>query len=300
MKQNFKLLIAVFLTIILMPLKVDALEQAVISVDKTELEAGDFVNVVVDLDYNKDLYAFTASLSFDENVFEVLDTKNFEAQDEWSDIVYNKENNKFALINKSGENKEHLMMIKLFVKDNPVAGETRITLNNLVGSNGSRDIYFTDVNKTLNIKGDKNVRPSYVKKEEIKQKDYATKTFKPFIIIGFVLFVVFIGIMILINTQFLKNVLFTKKDYKKPLTMVFGGLAAFTLIMIIILAVMHGNRGDVNDDGNSNYEDARDINEYLIDITKESDDNKDEVIINKGPTYNTTSYSKSTNKHKKI
>ena len=94
MKQNFKLLIAVFLTIILMPLKVDALEQAVISVDKTELEAGDFVNVVVDLDYNKDLYAFTASLSFDENVFEVLDTKNFESQDEWSDIVYNKENNK--------------------------------------------------------------------------------------------------------------------------------------------------------------------------------------------------------------
>ena len=81
----------------------------------------------------------------------MLETHNFEEQDNWSDIVYNEENNEFALLNKSGQTKEHLLMAKLFVKEKPKAGDTEISLVNPIGSDGKKDIEFHDVSRTLTI-----------------------------------------------------------------------------------------------------------------------------------------------------
>ena len=144
---KFRYLIILFLIAMLFPFNVSAKEDITLRVNRTKLNPGDSVSVIVDLDYNNSLYALKAGLSF----FEVLETHNFEEQDNWSDIVYNEENNEFALLNKSGQTKEHLLMAKLFVKEKPKAGDTEISLVNPIGSDGKKDIEFHDVSRTLTI-----------------------------------------------------------------------------------------------------------------------------------------------------
>ena len=75
----------------------------VLNVDKKDLEAGDVVTVSAQLSSDTKLYALTATLSYDTNVFEEMDDTNFASDDENIDILYNNQNHKFGIINKAGE-----------------------------------------------------------------------------------------------------------------------------------------------------------------------------------------------------
>ncbi len=272
MNKNGKYFLIVILSLFLIPFSVVAKEKATLNVDKVNLKEKESVTVMVDLDYDDSLYAFTAGLKYDENVFEVLEMDNFQEKDEWSDISYNEENNKFALLNKKGQNSEHLLMIKLFVKDNPTSGKTTITLDNPVASNGNSDIEFNNASKTLTIEnstGEKN--NSYSKKQTISEKNNKVKTNRPFIIGSAILIFLLIFSLALINTTFLSNALFIKNN-KKKITIIFSVLIAILLAIIITLNFMNNNKGDVNNDGKKDYVDAQKINEYLIDIVNESEE----------------------------
>ena len=181
MKNKLRNFIIIMLCAIILPVNAYAKESINIIADKSELNNNDSVTLMVDLDYNEPLYSFISELSYDTNVFENLKTYNFQEQDEWSDIVFNEENNKFALLNKSGKTNNHLFIIKLFVKDAPLSGSTKISLKNIEASDGHNDIEFNDTSVTLNINYKGKTNASYTKiKNEIKNI-FVVKTNKPFI-----------------------------------------------------------------------------------------------------------------------
>ncbi len=276
--RKVKYFIILFLMIIL-PFNVNAKEGISLKVDKNELKSNDELNLIVDLEYDKDLYAFLANLSFDENVFEVINTNNFQEQDEWSNIVYNEENNKFALLNKSGMVKSHLFMLKLFVKNNPVPGKTEIVLNNPTASDGKKDIEFNSTSITLTVENTSGEKPSnaYSNNVEILGNTFSILAIKPFIITGIVLIVALIIGLILININILKDKLKINDELRKKLNIIFGILLALFSIATISLVFIINSRGDSNNDGVKDYDDANKINEYLIDITNEKNNtpNKD-------------------------
>ncbi len=273
-KGKLKSLLIISLLIALIPFNTKAQERITLNVDKTEVKANDTVTVTVDLDSNQSLYAFTSSLSFDENVFEVLQTENFKELDDWSDITYNSENNKFALLNKSGETNDHLLTIKLFVKANPKGGNTEISLKNSVASDGIQDIEFNDAIQTLDVDG-VDIPSSYTQKTEETTKNVTAENYKPHLVVCSILVVVLFILIMLINSRKLRNKL--SINYKTA-NIILTSLLAVSLLGTIVLAVLINNRGDVNDDGKKDYEDAKAINKYLIDITNELEGIDDTII----------------------
>ena len=74
---------------------VTAKDNLVLSVNKNQVKAGENLIVSIDIDSDEtSLYAYTAKLSYDEDVFDVIESEDFEEQENWSDILYNKENNR--------------------------------------------------------------------------------------------------------------------------------------------------------------------------------------------------------------
>ncbi len=254
---------------IFLPIDVLAQESLKLNVDKTELKANDTLTVTIDMDHDGSLYAFTTGLSFDENVFEKPEISNFQERDNWSDIVYNEDNHKFALLNKTGKVNDDVVTIKLFVKANPTIGTTKISLNNSSGSNGDKDIVFDDTSELVTIVGKQNGNAVYSSKDEVVENDKEVHTYRPFIIGGWVVVIVlFIGLF-LINSGLLPIEFDNAR--KRRINIVLGVLLGISLIASLAFMVLQGKRGDVNNDGKSDYDDAKKINEYLIDIKNEKD-----------------------------
>ncbi len=274
MHMRIKYLIIIFLAVILFPFGVNASENVTLKTDKTVLKKGDSVTVIANIDYDKSLYAFTAGLSYDENVFEKLQTSNFNELNEWSDVVYNKENNKFALLNKSGDVNKHLFMVKLFVKESPVSGKTQISLNNPVASNGSKDIEFSSVSKTLTVLSNKKADSTYSKKEaESDNQTEKVMPIKPIIITSFVLLAILVALLVYVNNKYTAKYKFIKEKRKAiNIGIIIAMIALLSFVFAFCFISYH--RGDVNNDGKRDYDDAKSINEYLIGITNEKNDTK--------------------------
>ena len=134
---SLKYFLLMLLTSILLPINVMAKGDITLEVDKTDLEIGDEVTVTAKLSSDEKLYALTATLNYDRNVFTEIDNKNFISKDDTVDIIYNNSNNKFGIINKSGEISTELFKIRLKVKDKANVGNTSITLTNISSSDGS-------------------------------------------------------------------------------------------------------------------------------------------------------------------
>lgn len=118
-----------------------ARDNIMLNVTKEEVKLGDEITVSININSeHTDLYAYTAKLSYDKAVFEEITTENFAEEENWSDISYNEDNNKFALINKKAVNSEKLLKVKLKVRDDAKSGETTITVDNITASDGKKDI----------------------------------------------------------------------------------------------------------------------------------------------------------------
>ena len=285
MSKKIKYLI--ILLVVLLPLNINAKESLSLKVDKKELVSNDTVTITAYASSDKELYAFLASLSFDENVFEIPSVDNFKEQDNWDNIVYNKENRKFALLNKEGIANSHLFMVKLLVKEAPISGKTEITLKNPVASDGVKDIEFNDVSETLNVKntsGKDNI-VSYSKDLVTSENDIIVKTNKPYIIVGSIFSILFIIGLVIVNTNKLKF----NNNIKKISTFILGGFLIISVSTTGLFLFINSSKGDLNNDGKKDYLDAKKICEYLIDITTNiapSNDNKEEIDQNNNSSTN--------------
>lgn len=122
-----------------------------LTTNKKEIEASKEEEITLNLEM-KDfqeiedgLYAYKGQIQYDKNVFYELETNSFETKNMWTNFKYNKQNDEFVLIKKSGTtNPEEFLQIKLKVKSDATAGNTSITIKNQTTSEGKKDIEIQD------------------------------------------------------------------------------------------------------------------------------------------------------------
>ncbi len=268
LKKISKYIIISFL-LFLIPLLVFAENGLILSVSDDDLEVGEEVEVTAILPDDLKLYAFIASLKYDENVFERLNSEDF-ASDSSTYMSFNENTNKFGLINKKGKVNGNLFTITLKVKDDAKAGNTNIALTNISASDGKNTIPYDSVTTSLTITRDALHDEVITNNEEntiTENKEEVIKVFsnRPIIYTLSLLLMAFLGIIIY---------LLIKHRDKKFMIVI---LAIGELIILGILGVLinlNVSKKDVNNDGIKDYNDAKEIIDYLISIESEEEDNK--------------------------
>ena len=98
--------------------------QTEITTTKQEVQAEKEEVVTLNLKLNNfqkiedGLYAYKGQIQYNKDVFYELDTKNFKVKNNWTSLQYNKENNEFVVIKKSGvTDPEEFLQIDLKVKN---------------------------------------------------------------------------------------------------------------------------------------------------------------------------------------
>ena len=260
----------ILLTIILLPINVFAKEKITLELDKTDLEVGENVTVIAKLPTDTKLYALTAVLSYDSSVFEQIDYTDFNLLDDAIDVVYNTNNNKFGIINKSGEIKEELFRVTLKVKENANVGNTSISLTNISSSDGDNTISFEETSTKVLVTRDatKDEVIQNNPEKEVEHADIKEEKIKSFSTMPIMICLSIVILLLIICA------IINKKENKNKPFVILTSLAVLFLVALISLFIVNNNKKDVNNDGKENYEDAKEIMKYLIDIegTKSSSD----------------------------
>ena len=273
------------LTVLLCSFAISAIAEespkAMLSVSQNELKPNDEFVLSVSLDTSDiDLLAYTARLSYDKNVFETVSVNSFEEKDNWSDITYNAGNQKFVLINKSGTlESSEMLQITMRVKDNAAPGKTSIMLQEITASNGNGVIEIDEASVEVLV-----IREELAEGESIPvDKSFAddfkdgvvtVKQSKPWVIaviaVLFVLAVVFLVAFLVLN----KRRGYTAK--KRNAVIIIDGTIIAILFALLLCMLLIKPSGDVNGDGQVNYNDTQQIIDYLLDI-QSAENNKADV-----------------------
>lgn len=131
--------------------------QTEIGATKQEVQAKEEEGITLNLKLNNfqkiedGLYAYKGQIQYDKNVFYELEAKNFNVKNDWTSLQYNKENNEFVVIKKSGVTEpEEFLQIDLTVKKDAKAGNSNIIIKNQTTSEGKEDIEINNLD--INIK----------------------------------------------------------------------------------------------------------------------------------------------------
>ncbi len=283
MKNIKKLLFIIILTILLFPVLTLANNEVTLKVDKSDLEAGDVVTVDAEIPSDLKLYALTATLKYDQNVFEEISNENFVGQEDVVELLYNPENNRFGLINKTGEISNSLFRIRLRVKKNATAGTTNITLTNISSSDGANKTNFKNANVELTINRDAKDEETIPNNNKITFNEAKEEIIKVFTNEPIVIGAAIGTVLLLISLIFI----IIKKRDKKIIILTSAALAIF-IILLSTLLIFNDAKKDVNNDGNKDYNDAKEILKYLINMqgTKPQEENSSEENENNNENNN--------------
>ncbi len=281
----FFITMILFLTI---ATNVIAVENIELKTTKDKVNLGEELIVSIDLNLdNKDktsLYAYTAKLNYDKDVFEIIDESNFVENENWSDITYNKNNNKFALINKKGKVDENLLQIKLKVKENATLGNTTIAINSVTASDGEKDITLESKTKSIMVVkeglAEDEIIPSSAEINDITEDNTTIEVGKNYSWIAYVLMAVSIAVLIFLIYYIRKS-----KEANTPKNKrikIITLLTVIILAMIIAIIVLKFNKKiDVNNDGKIDYKDSKEVIEYLLEVKNpQEDENIDDKDVN--------------------
>ena len=256
-----------------------AKDNVVLDVSEKEVKFGD--EIIVSIDVNSehtDLYAYTAKLTYDKDVFEVINTDDFEEQDNWSDILYNKANNKFALINKEGVNSENLVQVKLKVRSDAKPGKTEISVNNVTASDGKKDIAIESSSaEVLVLKDglDEGESLPSNKVDVAQEEDTQVKVEREASTLGIILIVL---ILVIVCSLILYYIKISKNDSNnKKLIITAIHIILIIALLIFTIKAFSTKNPDVNNDDNVDYDDAKDIMEYVLEIEKTQNKNDEEA-----------------------
>ena len=129
---------------------------AILENEKIESKSGDEVVVTLRLDnyeeINKGVNVYKATLDYDKNVFEEVSQSNFQTQNNWEELKFNKDTGEFIAIKRIGSKaQEEIVKIKLKVKDNAHAGKGDILIKDIVISEGKEDKILEESKSTIDI-----------------------------------------------------------------------------------------------------------------------------------------------------
>ena len=290
MFNQIKKVVYVFLMVIfLLPLIVFAEDGLILNVDKTDLTIGDEITVSVTAPEDLKTYALLATLKYDNNVFQKINENDFSVS-ETKIIAYNEDNNKFGIINTTGSvtDGDVLFTVRLKVKSNANVGDTNIALTNISSSDGNGKLsYPTTQIKVFVSRDAKEGEVVPTNKENVIEED-EEKTINVFsnkpIVIG-------TGIGSGLLLVCLIYIIIKKRD-KKLIILTGVSLTVFVGLFSALLILNDGKK-DVNSDGQKDYNDAKEILEYLIDMEGTKEDNQDSKQENNSSNSTTNNKDKS-------
>lgn len=279
--KKITIFLTTFLLILICATTSLAADKMNIQASKTELNTGDEFTISVNFESQKEnIYAYTAKLVYDQNVFEVIDKDDFEGQENWSDITYNSNNNKFALINKKGEKSENILKINFKVKDDAIPGETAININSASASDSTETIKLDGAETTVNINNenfDKIEDVSNIKEiSENNNEDIAIQTERSFPWMGTVCLILCAFIICAVIIILKKNKMNTRGK---------AIVIAVSIVSLIILGTISFRnifirKSDINVDGIVDYQDSSDLIEYIIEINETEPEDITELDVN--------------------
>ena len=99
---------------------------------------------------NEGIDLLLASISYDNNVFENIETNDVKAVGQWGGLLFNPDNNKLILErNSQTKENESVFQITLKAKDNIEVESTNISINQAQSTDGNQDINGIDGNIEL-------------------------------------------------------------------------------------------------------------------------------------------------------
>lgn len=158
MKKRVVFLITIILisiSILMISNKIQAIEKTLscsIETEKTEIEQGEETSITLKINSEEQINAFQAKINYDENIWEEIDESNFETKEGWESLKYNKDNKEFNVINKQDKTNKEILRIKLKAKDNANIGNTEITIDGIVASDGKTEFENEKLLKEISIK----------------------------------------------------------------------------------------------------------------------------------------------------
>lgn len=211
------------------------------------------VTITIDLtNEDKDLTTYQGVINYDSKFFYDLDETNFFTNNE-KEVVYNKENKRFVLIDKNSDLK--YLKITFYVRDEALDDFSFINIQNLIGSNGT---------KTVNLK-DRNIE-LIKSKDEIQVLNILEKNSQIFyddIYVGFNIYVIVLIVITFVLILSFSFFLFSNNSKISKL-IVNGVLAVIIFLTCFGIYKIYSNRSDVNNDKKTNFDDSYDVIKYLI------------------------------------
>ncbi len=276
--KKVKYFLVVIVAILLMPIFVSASSGITLTTDKSDLELGDEVTVTAKFEGEAKIYALTATLNYDKDVFESLDSNSLVSLNDAIEVVYNPANNKFGLVNKAGDIGNELFVVHLKVKKNANVGDANITLTNITSSDGEVKTDYGKVSTQVLVTKDAEdgeVIPVNQEKEFEDSEENIIEVFtnKPILIVLAGVFVI-LGVVALYFAIKKKNI---------KVTLGLGVAMAIVFVSTIPILIMNNSKKDVNDDGKRDYEDTKEILKYLIEMEGTKEDESKQESTNKNP-----------------
>ena len=278
--------ISIFLLTIIISLvittNVKAADNVILKSTKDKVNLGEEITISLDLNVENiiSLYAYTAKLSYDKDVFEIIEKDNFEESENWSDITYNTKNNKFALINKEGDTKTNSLQIKLKVREDATPGKTIIAVNSITASDGEKDIKLDSESVEVMILKDglaENESIPINTENEVTEENTIIEVEKDYSWIAYILIALMIIIFIFVIYYYIKSEQ-EETPTNKRITIISTSIIILIILLIFIIIILADKKADVNKDNQVDYEDTKDIIEYLLEI---KNPNEDENISDK-------------------
>lgn len=260
----------------------------------------------------KGINAYKATLRYDKEIFEEVLQDNFECQNNWEKLKYNKQTGEFVAIKKTGSIvQEEVVKIKLKVKENINKNYTEITIKEIVASEGIEDIIIDEQKIELKVqdgmqKPDDNNEPNLPINPDNENKptnppnsnDNGTTTPIPKtggneIVLVLVVSLAETLLLIAYNrkkkAKTIQNQIEGIQIQNKGVTIAKKILISITIVSLIsiqIVAVIYAtisnlvNKGELNGDGKVDYSDAELLELHLIHMQALPDNKLENADIN--------------------
>ncbi len=130
--------------------------ETTLNANMTSLKVGQEVIVTLDLgnysDVTSGYNAYKAKLIYDQNIFEQVLQDDFISLNDWEELEYNPDTFEFVAIKKVGSKTlENVVQVRLRVKTTADAGTTIIKIDDIVTSEGRKDIVVDDKSVDVHV-----------------------------------------------------------------------------------------------------------------------------------------------------
>lgn len=234
----------------------------ILKTDQSDLSAGDEITVTADLPDDRKIYALTATLQYDQNVFDPIEATAFSVPDTAA-LSYNAENNQFGIVNQDGAVDDNLLVLRLRVKDNANVGDTNIALTNISTSDGQTKTEYSTVSTKVLVTRDAADGEIIATNPENTIAESTSETENVFFTTPFIIAaVIMVGVIVLVAVLYFGNL--TPRTTKLYYGLI--GLGVVLVVLTAALGLVNRRKVDLNGDGQTGYADAQSVIDYLIDL----------------------------------